>query len=90
MDEMFIEMITAIVVAVLGYVVGIIKDRQTNLKLEDTYVKYKMIFDVSGSVVKVIDEKLYREMDEAVAKMKEAYESPTFTTQAFNEIVKEC
>lgn len=90
MDSMLVELITAIVVAVIGYVIGIFKDRQYNLKVEDVYNKYKLIFDVSGVVIKTIDEKLYTEMEEAIAKMKEAYESTSFTTQAFNEIVKEC
>ena len=76
--------------AILGYVIGIIKDRQTNLNFEDKYVRYKLLFDVSGTVIKAMDNKLYTEMEEAIAKIKEAYESPTFTTQAFNSIIKEC
>lgn len=87
---MLSEMIVAIMVAILGYVIGIIKDRQTNLNFEDKYVKYKLLFDVSGTVIKAMDNKLYTEMEEAIAKIKEAYESPTFTTQAFNSIIKEC
>lgn len=87
---MLTEMITAIMVAIIGYVIGIIKDRQTNLNFEDKYVKYKLLFDVSGTVIKAMDNKLYTEMEEAIAKIKEAYESPTFTTQAFNSIIKEC
>ena len=87
---MLTETITAIMVAILGYVIGIIKDRQTNLNFEDKYVKYKLLFDVSGTVIKAMDNKLYTEMEEAIAKIKEAYESPTFTTQAFNSIIKEC
>lgn len=90
MDEMLMEMIVTIVVAIIGYVIGIIKDRTTNLNLEDKYLKYKLLFDVSGVVIKTIDEKLYREMEEAIAKMKEAYESPAFTTKMFNQLVKEC
>lgn len=90
MDSMLTEMIAAIVVAILGYVIGIIKDRQTNLNFEDKYARYKLLFDVSGTVIKAMDEKLYTEMEEAITKMKEAYESPTFTTQAFNSIIKEC
>ena len=87
---MLTEMITAIMVAIIGYVIGIIKDRQTNLNFEDKYVRYKLLFDVSGTVIKAMDNKLYTEMEEAIAKIKEAYESPTFTTQAFNSIIKEC
>lgn len=87
---MLTEMITAIMVAIIGYIIGIIKDRQTNLNFEDKYVKYKLLFDVSGTVIKAMDNKLYTEMEEAIAKIKEAYESPTFTTQAFNSIIKEC
>ena len=87
---MLTEMITAIMVAIIGYIIGIIKDRQTNFNFEDKYVKYKLLFDVSGTVIKAMDNKLYTEMEEAIAKIKEAYESPTFTTQAFNSIIKEC
>lgn len=90
MEQMWIEIIVPIVVAVIGYVVGFIKERQGNLLFEDTYMRYKLLFDVSGMVIKGIDEKLYVELEEAVAKMKEAYENPSFTTQAFNGIVKEC
>ena len=87
---MLTETIVAIMVAIIGYVIGIIKDRQTNLNFEDKYVKYKLLFDVSGTVIKAMDNKLYTEMEEAIAKIKEAYESPTFTTQAFNSIIREC
>ena len=87
---MLTEMIAYIMLAILGYVIGIIKDRQTNLNFEDKYVRYKLLFDVSGTVIKAMDNKLYTEMEEAIAKIKEAYESPTFTTQAFNSIIKEC
>lgn len=87
---MLTEMIAYIMLAILGYVIGIIKDRQTNLNFEDKYVRYKLLFDVSGTVIKSMDNKLYTEMEEAIAKIKEAYESPTFTTQAFNSIIKEC
>lgn len=90
MDSMLSEMIIAIVVAIIAYITGIVKDRQVNLNFEDKFSKYKLIFDVSGTVIKSLDEKLYVEMEEAITKMKEAYESPTFTTQSFNEIVKEC
>ena len=89
MDELLVEMVTAIVVAILGYIVGIIKERQYDLKIEDLYVKYKMIFDISGDIIHALDEKLYVEMEEAIAMMKEAYESPTMSTAMFNKIVKE-
>ena len=89
MDSTLMECVTAIVVAVIGYVIGIIKERQYDLALEDRYSKYKLIFDVSGSVLKVMDEKLYTEIEEAIAKMDEAYKSPTFTTAMFNQIVRE-
>ena len=89
MDSMLVELITAIVVAVIGYVVGIVKERQYDLAIEDTYSKYKLIFDISGTVIKMVDEKLYTEIEEAIAKMDEAYKSPTFTTAMFNQIVKE-
>lgn len=89
MDNLLVECIVAIVVAILGYIVGIFKDRQYELSIEDKYVKYKLIFDVSGAVVKTLDEKLYSEMEEAIVKMKQAYESPEFTTKMFQEIVKE-
>ena len=89
MDSALIECVTGIIVAVVGYVIGVIKERQYDLAIEDRYSKYKLIFDVSGSVLKVMDEKLYIEIEEAIAKMDEAYKSPTFTTAMFNQIVKE-
>lgn len=89
MDSALIECVTGIIVAVVGYVIGVIKERQYDLAIEDRYSKYKLIFDVSGSVIKLMDEKLYTEIGEAVAKMDEAYKSPTFTTAMFNQIVKE-
>lgn len=90
MEHLLTEMIVAIVVAVIGYVVGLMKERQTNLKIEDAYAKYKLFFDVCGNVIKTIDADLYRELDEAITRMRVAYESEAFTVQAFNEIVKEC
>ena len=75
MSEQLLELIIAIIVAVIGYVIGIFKDRQYNLKVEDVYNKYKLLFDVSGAVIKTVDEKLYVEMEEAIAKMKEAQEA---------------
>jgi len=90
MDTLLSEMIFAIVTAIIGYVVGVFKDRQYNLKMEDLYGKYKLFFDISGNVLKAVDEKLYGEIEEAIAKMKAAYESEAFTTKAFNEIVLEC
>ena len=90
MNEQLLELITAIIVAVIGYVIGIVKERQYDLAIEDKYSKYKLLFEVSGAVIKTVDEKLYVEIEEAIAKMDEAYKSPTFTTAAFNSIVKEC
>ena len=89
MNEQLLELITAIIVAVIGYVIGIVKERQYDLAIEDKYSKYKLVFDVSGAVIKTVDEKLYTEIEEAIAKMDEAYKSPTFTTAMFNSIVKE-
>ena len=90
MDAMLSESIVAIVTAIIGYIVGKFKERQYNLKVEDLYSKYKLFFDISGSILKTMDAKLYSELEEAIAKMKGAYESESFTTQAFNEIVLEC
>ena len=90
MNEQLLELIIAIIVAVIGYVIGIFKEKNYQIKFEDTYSKYKLIFDVSGTVIKAMDEKLYTEMEEAIAKMKEAYENPSFTPDAFASIVKEC
>ena len=89
MNEQLLELIMAIIVAVIGYVIGIVKERQYDLAIEDIYSKYKLIFDISGTVIKMVDEKLYTEIEEAIAKMDEAYKSPTFTTAMFNQIVKE-
>ncbi|MBR4846071.1 MAG: hypothetical protein IKU98_06590 [Bacteroidaceae bacterium] len=90
MEDLIVELVTSVVVAVLAFVVGIFRERQYDIKMEDVYVKNKLFFDVSGMVVKALDEKLYNEMEEAITKMKVAYESPTFTTASFNAIVKEC
>jgi hypothetical protein len=90
MDAMLSELIIAITTAVIGYVIGIFKDRQYNLKMEDLYSKYKMFFTVSGVLLKQVDEKLYHEVEEAIQKMQMAYQSESFTTKAFNEIVLEC
>ena len=89
MDNLLVECIVAIVVAILGYIVGIFKDRQYNLKIEGLYARYKLFFDVCGAVIKMVDEKLYIEMEQALAEMKESYESLEFTTQDFNQVVKE-
>lgn len=90
MEDLIVELVTSIVVAVLAFIVGMFKERQYDIKMEDAYVKNKLLFDVSGTVVKAVDEKLYNEMEDAIKKMKEAYESPMFTTASFNTIVKEC
>lgn len=90
MEDLIVELVTSIVVAVLAFIVGMFKERQYDIKMEDAYVKNKLLFDVSGMVIKALDEKLYNEMEDSVKKMQEAYESPKFTNKAFQEIVKEC
>ena len=90
MDAMLSELIVAVITALIGYIVGKFKERQYNLKVEDLYCKYKLLFDISGSVLQTMDAKLYTELEEAISRMKAAYESESFTTQAFNEIVLEC
>lgn len=90
MDEIIYTVIVAIIVAVIGGVIGWTKRQGYDEKFENIYIKYKLIFDVSGTIVQAIDAQLYQEMKEALAKMKEAYESPEFTVSQFNEIVKEC
>ena len=90
MDEIFYTLIVAVVCALISFVIGWTKRKGWDLKAEDLYSKYKLIFDISGNLVQTIDAQLYEEMKEAVEKMTEAYQSTSFTPDMFNEIVKEC
>lgn len=90
MDTLIYEIVVTIVTAVIGYFIGIFKERQYDIKIEDLYSKYKLFFKISGLMLKQVDEKLYYEIEEAINKMQTAYESESFTTKAFNEIVLEC
>lgn len=90
MQEIITEIALAVGAGVAAYFVGIFKDRQYNLKIEDLYSKYKLLFNVSGALIKTLDEKLYVEMEQAITKMQTAYTSEGFTTKSFNQIVKEC
>lgn len=90
MNEMLAELIVAIITAVIGYIIGIFKDRQYNLKVEGIYSKYKLLFKVSGAMLRVKDEQLYHEVEEAIERMQTAYQDESFTTKDFNEIVLEC
>ena len=82
--------ILAAITAVIGYGIGWSKKKGHDIMFEDIYAEHKLFFDVAGQMVKDIDEKLYKELEEAILAMKTAYESPAFTTEAFQEIIMEC
>lgn len=90
METVFMELATAVASVLAGWIIGIIRERQVNLDLEDEYARCKLFLEVSGNVLEAIDPKLHAEVVEAVACMRNAYESEAFTQQAFNAIVKEC
>lgn len=90
MDELWTELLVALLTAVISVAITWFRREAYDIKFEDLYSKYKMVFDVSGELVRALDEKLYEEMDDCVKKMKQAYESPEFTPSAFIGIVKEC
>lgn len=90
MDEIVYTLIVAVVCAVVSFAIGWTKRKGWDLKAEDLYSKYKLLFDISGNLIQTIDPTLYQEMKEAVEKMTEAYQSTSFTPDMFNEIVKEC
>lgn len=89
MDEIVYTIIVAIIVAIIGAVIGWTKRAGWDTKFENIYIKYKLVFDVSGTLIKAYDEQLYNELAELLTKMKLAYESPEFTADEFNAIVKE-
>ena len=90
MDEIIYTVIMAIIVALIGALIGWTKRKGYDTKFENIYIKYKMVFEIAGALVKTYDEALYNELNDALTKMKNAYESPEFTADQFNEIVKEC
>ena len=90
MDEIIYTVIMAIIVALIGALIGWTKRKGYDTKFENIYIKYKMVFEIAGALIKTYDEALYNELNDALTKMKNAYESPEFTADQFNEIVKEC
>lgn len=90
MDEIIYTVIVAIVVALIGALIGWTKRKGYDTKFENIYIRYKMVFEIAGALIKAYDEALYNELNDALTKMKNAYESPEFTADQFNEIVKEC
>lgn len=90
MDEIIYTVIVAIVVALIGALIGWTKRKGYDTKFENIYIRYKMVFEITGALIKAYDEPLYNELNDALTKMKNAYESPEFTADQFNEIVKEC
>ena len=90
MDEIIYTAIMAIIVALIGALIGWTKRKGYDTKFENIYIKYKMVFEIAGALVKTYDEALYNELKDALTKMRNAYESPEFTADQFNEIVKEC
>ena len=90
MDEIIYTVIMAIIVALIGALIGWTKRKGYDTKFENIYIKYKMVFEIAGALIRTYDEALYNELNDALTKMKNAYESPEFTADQFNEIVKEC
>lgn len=90
MDEIIYTVIVAIIVALIGALIGWTKRKGYDTKFENIYIKYKMVFEIAGALIKAYDEALYNELNDALTKMRSAYESPEFTADQFNEIVKEC
>lgn len=90
MDEIIYTVIVAIIVALIGALIGWTKRKGYDTKFENIYIRYKMVFEIAGALIRTYDEALYNELNEALTKMKNAYESPEFTADQFNEIVKEC
>jgi len=89
MDELWTELLVAIITAVISVAITWSKREGYDIKFEDKYMKYKMIFDISGELVRALDEQLYDEMADCVKLMTKAYESTEFTPSMFNQIVKE-
>ena len=87
--EFLAEFLVALVTAIISAVLTWVRKNAYDIKFEDLYVKYSMMFQVSGELVKSIDEKLYKEMEDCVKKLTLAYQSPEFTTAMFNSLVKE-
>lgn len=83
--EFLVALITATITAVLTWM----RKNSYDIKFEDKYAKYSMLYQVSGEVVKSIDEKLYKEMEDCIKQLTLAYQSPEFTTSMFNSLVKE-
>lgn len=90
MEGLLTEFLVAVLTAFVSIVLTWFRREAYDIRFEDLYSKYRMVFEVSGELVKAMDEKLYVEMGDCVQKMKQAYESPEFTPSMFNQIVKEC
>lgn len=89
MESLWTELLVAVITALISVVITWTKKEQIDIAVEDKYAKYALVFQVSGELIRALDEKLYVEMDEALKKMRLAYQSPEFTTKMFQEIVKE-
>lgn len=87
--EFLAEFLVALITAAISAILTWMRKNAHDIKFEDMYVKYSMMFQVSGELVKSIDEKLYKEMEDCVKKLTLAYQSPEFTTSMFNSLVKE-
>lgn len=90
MDAILYTVIIGIACVVIGAGIYWFKKSGYDTKAEEVYKKYQYIFTFAGVLVKSIDEQLYKEMQEALDKMKEAYESGTVTPSELEEIIKEC
>ena len=89
MEDLWTELLIAIISAVVSVFIGWFKRSDYDVKCEDLYAKYAMVFQVSGELVRALDEKLYVEMEDCIKKLTLAYQSPEFTPNMFNQIVKE-
>lgn len=90
MDEMIYALIIGIACVVIGTAITWTKKKGYDDKVTDLYEKYRIVFTLSGALIKSVDEKLYNEMEEAINKMTEAYNSPNFTPSMLEDIIKEC
>lgn len=82
--------VLAVITAIIGYGIGWTKKKGYDIAFEDVYAEHRLFFEVAGQMVAEMDEKLYKELEEAVTAMRTAYESPSFTTESFQLIVAEC
>ncbi len=86
MELILIGLATAIAVAVIGFFIVQVK---ANGEIEKFYYSYQILFIASGEMIKKIDAQLYKEMEELLIAMKNAYNSPCFSEKELKEIMDE-